>query len=114
MEFPRQGYWSGMSCPPPGDLPKLGIEPMSLTSGALAGRFFTASTTREAPVQETGVQFLDQEDPLENRVTTQSNILAWEIPWTEEPGRLQSMGLQKVGHKWVSNTLTFTHDLGCI
>ena len=47
-------------------------------------------------------------------MVTHSSILAWEIPWTEEPGRLQSMGLQKVGHKWVSNTLTFTHDLGCI
>ena len=77
MGFSWQEYYSGLPYPPPGDLPKPGIEPMSLISGALAGRFSTASTTREAPVQKTGVQFLDQEDPLENRVTTHSNILAW-------------------------------------
>ena len=41
---------------------------------------------------------LDREDPLEKEMATHSNILAWEIPWTEEPGRLQSMGSQRVGH----------------
>ena len=46
---------------------------------------------------ETQVQSLDREDPLEKgMMATQSNILAWRIPWTEEPGRLQSMGLQRV------------------
>ena len=39
------------------------------------------------------------EDPLEKEMATQSGILVWEIPWTQEPGRLQSMGLQRVGHK---------------
>ena len=48
--------------------------------------------------QETQVESLGQEDPLEKEVATHSSILAWEIPWTEEPGRVQSMGLQKVGH----------------
>ena len=38
------------------------------------------------------------EDPLENEMATHSSVLAWKIPWTEEPGRLQSMGLQRVGH----------------
>ena len=42
---------------------------------------------------------LGQEDPLEKEMSTHSSILAWEIPWTEELGRLQSMGLQRVGHK---------------
>ena len=42
-------------------------------------------------MQETWVQFLGQEDPLEKEMATHSSILAWEIPWTEEPGRLQSM-----------------------
>ena len=42
-------------------------------------------------IQETWVQFVGQEDPLEEEMATQSRILAWEIPWTEEPGRLQSM-----------------------
>ena len=45
---------------------------------------------------ETQVRFLDQEDPLEKEMATQSNILAWRIPWMEEPSRLQSMGLQRV------------------
>ena len=45
--------------------------------------------------QETWVQFLGWEDPLEEEMTTHSSILAWRIPWTEEPGGLQSMGLQE-------------------
>ena len=48
--------------------------------------------------QETWVQSLDWEDPLEKRMATQPNILAWRIPWTEELGRLQSMGSQRVRH----------------
>ena len=48
--------------------------------------------------QETQVQSLGQEDPLEEEMATHSSILAWEIPWTEEPGRLWSRGLQKVRH----------------
>ena len=49
MGFSRQGYWSGLPCPPPGDLPDSGIEPMSLISLALTGKFFTTSATWEAP-----------------------------------------------------------------
>ena len=49
-------------------------------------------------MQETWVQSLDQEDPLEKEMATHSSILAWRIPWTEKPGRLQSMGSQRVGH----------------
>ena len=48
MGFSRQEYWSGLPCPPPGDLPDPGIEPMSLTSLTLAGRVFTTGTTWEA------------------------------------------------------------------
>ena len=44
------------------------------------------------------VQSLGWEDPLEEGMTTPSSVLAWRIPWTEEPGGLQSMGLQRVGH----------------
>ena len=44
------------------------------------------------------VQFLGQEDPPEKKMATHSSILAWESPWTEEPGRLQSMGSQRIGH----------------
>ena len=46
-------------------------------------------------VQGTQVRSLSQEDPLKKRIATHSSILVWEIPWTEEPGGLQSMGLQK-------------------
>ena len=49
-------------------------------------------------VWETWVLSLGQEDPLEKEMTTHSSTLAWEIPWTEESGRLQSMGSQRVGH----------------
>ena len=48
--------------------------------------------------QETRVQSLGQEDPLRREMATHSSILAWKIPWTVEPGRVQSMGLQRVGH----------------
>ena len=49
-------------------------------------------------VLETRVQSLGREDPLEKEMAIHSSTLAWKIPWTEEPSRLQSMGLQRVGH----------------
>ena len=49
-------------------------------------------------MQETQVQSLSQEDPLEKGMATHSRILAWRIQWTKEPGRLESMGLQRLGH----------------
>ena len=52
-------------------------------------------------MQETWVRSLGQEDPLEKGMATHSNILAWRIPWTKEPGGLQSMGLQRVGHDFL-------------
>ena len=54
------------------------------------------SATQET--QETWVRSLGREDPLEKEMATHSSILAWKIPWTEEPGRLQSTGSQRVGH----------------
>ena len=50
-------------------------------------------------MQKTWVQSLGWEDPLEEEIATRSSTLAWKIPWTEEPGRLQSTGSQRVGHK---------------
>ena len=55
-------------------------------------------------VQETWVRFLGWDDPLEKGMTTHSSILAWRIPWTEEPGGLQSLGWQRVGHNRMANT----------
>ena len=49
-------------------------------------------------MRETWVQSLDRKDPLEKEMAIHSSILAWRIPWTEEPDGLQSMGLQRVGH----------------
>ena len=58
--------------------------------------FLVAQSVKNLPVmQKTWVQFPGQEDPLEKEMATHSSILAWEIPWTEEPGGLQSMGSQE-------------------
>ena len=57
-----------------------------------------AQTVKNPPaVRETGLQSLGQEDPLEKEMATHSSILAWKIPWTEDPGGLQSMGSQRAG-----------------
>ena len=53
-------------------------------------------------MQQTWVQSLGQEDPLEKEMATHSSVLAWEIPRTEEPGGLQSLGLQRVSPEWAS------------
>ena len=57
-------------------------------------------------IQETWVWSLGQEDPLEKGMVTHSSILAWRIPWTEEPHRLQFMGSQRVGHSGATKTFT--------
>jgi len=58
-----------------------------------------AQMVKDLPaMQETHVRSLGQEDPLEEGIASHSSILAWDIPWTEEPGRLQSVGLQGVGY----------------
>ena len=63
---------------------------------ALSRAFLIAQVVKRLPAMwETRVRALDLEDPLEKEMATYSSILAWKIPWTEEPGRLQSMGLQK-------------------
>ena len=54
-------------------------------------------------VQETWVRSLSREDHLEKVMATHSSILAWRLPWREEPGRLESMGLQRVGHDWATS-----------
>ena len=64
--------------------------------------FLSGSAVKNLPAvherQETQVQFLHWKDPLEEELATHSRILPWRIPWTEEPGGPQSMGLQRVGH----------------
>ena len=67
-------------------------------------------TVKNLPaVQETQVQSLSEADPLEKGMATHSSMLPERIPWTEEPGGLQSMGLQRVGHEWATE-LNWTKD----
>ena len=68
------------------------------------GSSLVAQRVKHLPaMQETQVQSLGQEDPLEKEMATHSSTLAWKIPWTEKPGRLQSMGSQRVGHNWITS-----------
>ena len=68
-------------------------------------------------MQETWVRSLGWEDPLEKEMAIHSRTIAWKIPWIEEPGRLQSIGSQRVGHDWANSLITFaqfTHVIACI
>ena len=63
------------------------------------GASLVAQTVKRPPaMKETRVRFLGRENPLEKEMAIHSSTLAWKIPWTEDPDRLQSMGLQRVGH----------------
>ena len=69
----------------------------------MSGDSLVAQRVKSLPaMRETQIRSLGQEDPLEKEMATHSSILAWKVPWTEELGRLQSMGLQRVGHDWVT------------
>ena len=72
------------------------------------GASLVAQRIKHLPaMQETWVRSLGWEDPLEKEMATHSSILAWRIPWTEEPGGLQSMGSQRVGQDWVTSHFPF-------
>ena len=71
-----------------------------------------AQTVKNLPaVQDTRVWYLGQEDPIEKGMATDSIILTWETPLTEETGRLQSMWWQRLGHNWMTNTFTFLLEM---
>ena len=73
--------------------------------GLATGVSLVAQTVKNLhAMQETWVQFLGREDPLEKNMAIHSNILAWEIPWTEDPGR------QRAGHDWATNTHFFSSN----
>ena len=88
----------------------LSLLSLSYFSHSLFFTFFLSVVSQmvENPpaVQETWVQSLGREDTAKKGMAAHSIILAWRIPWTEEPGGLQSVGLQRVGHDWVANTYT--------
>jgi len=80
----------------------------------LCGGFPGGSVVKNLPtMQETSVRTLGREDPLEKEMATHSSILAWRIPWTEEPGGQQSTGLQRVRHDLGTKTTTTTQDMFC-
>ena len=84
-----------------GSIPGLGRSPREGNDNPLQYYWtsLVAQMVKNLPaVEETRVQSLDQDDPLEKGMATHSSILAWRVPWTEEPGGLQSMGLQRVRH----------------
>ena len=74
-----------------------GLEGAHSLMGFRTDASLVAQSMKNLPaLQETWVQFLGQEDPLEKEMATHFSVLAWRIPWTEEPGRLQSMGSQEL------------------
>ena len=82
------------------------LSPSYFLSGTviLTWTFLVPQTVKHlSTVWEIWVQSLGWEDPLEKEMAIHSSTIAWKIPWTEEPGRLQSMGLQRVGHDWVTS-----------
>ena len=114
MEFSRQEYWSGLPFPSPGDLPNPGIEPRSppLQADSLPtepqGRpniihrnNYIKYENIRGKVKRVGEQNNLEATilhSLEKAMAPHSSTLAWKIPWMEEPGRLQSMGSQRIGH----------------
>ena len=87
------------------------ISNIALICGLLHGASLVAQMVKNpSAMQESWVQSLVWEDPLEKGIATHSSILAWRIPWTWEPGGLQSMGLQRVGHNWVNTLCLFVAE----
>ena len=79
-----------------------------LANGYLPPASLMAQRLKRLPaMQETWVRSLGWEDPLEKEMATHSSILAWRIPWAEEPGGLQSTGLQRVRHDWAPSLSIF-------
>ena len=77
--------------------------------GSGEGTSLVAQMVKNLPaVLETWVWSMGQEDPLEKGMANHSGILAWKIPWREDPGGLQCMGSERVRHDWATNTFTFT------
>ena len=80
-------------------------------TGKFIGLFCSSDGKKLPAMQETWVWSLGQEDPLEKGTAIHSSILAWRIPWIEEPYWLQSVGFQRVGHDWATNPHTLHGEL---
>ena len=79
------------------------LKPALLAKPDIPGFLVAQMVKNLLTVQETQVQSLGWEEPLEKSMETPSSILAWRIPWTVEPGGLQSLGLQRFGHNWATD-----------
>ena len=115
MGFSRQEHWSGLPYSPPGSFLTQGSNPCLLHGKWILYHWTTweahisslvAQRVKRLPaMRETQVRSLGQEDPLEKEMATDYSILAWRIPWMEEPGMLQYTGSQRVGHNWATSLL---------
>ena len=115
-QTPREGapYWTGlysMACKwqkpysKPLEQKKKKKKVIHWNGTRTAQGFLVAQMVKNLPaMQETRVWSLGQEEPLEKEMATHPSIIAWRIPWTEEPGGLQPLRLRRVGHDWVTNT----------
>ena len=106
MGFARQECWSGVPLPSPNsEISQSQRDKYSnLYTILLIWLPLVAQTVKRlSTMRETWVQALGWEDPLEKEMTIHSSTIAWKIPWTEEPGRLQSIGSQRVGHDWATS-----------
>ena len=111
MGFFRQGYWSGLPCPPPGDLPDSGIKPTSLKSSPLAARFFTTSTTWEA-LLSLGFSHAEQICSLQTQHAPFSSLghsSAWSYNPTPSISGLASPSLFKLFTIYFMNSLSNLH-----
>ena len=125
MEFSRQEYWSGLPFQSPGDLPNPGIES---GSPALLADYFPSEPPGKSNtvfLRNSKYRWRKKSKRLymwnciifihtsvlfkEKAMAPHSSTLAWKIPWTQEPGRLQSMGSLRVGHDWATSLSLFTY-----
>ena len=98
MGFSRQEYWSGLPLPSPKLIALLYKSKLQGLLNLDHSSLVAQMVKRLLTMWEIRVQSLGWEDPLEKEMATQSNILAWKIPWMEKPGRLQSIESQRVRH----------------
>ena len=104
------GLWKLLKNTPSKFHPFLSSQVLFVSHLSYCGASLVAQMVKNLPaMRETWVQFLDRKDPPEKRMATHSSILAWRIPWIEEPGGLQFMGSHRVGHDWMTYILSHTY-----
>ena len=108
LQYAADSWITGLSC---ASLLTYGFFSVVNTTIGLPGPSHSKESAWNAEdLQEMSIRPLGWEDPLEKVMAIHSSILTWRVPWTEEPGGLQFMGSQRVGHDWATNTLTFSSN----